>query len=513
MAGNHDYRQYSRIQLRAACKYLRLSQNAPRVSVYHNHAKTWDSKHASNPFHNYIIRDRSVSNSFDEANNRMELEQWRDAYAPMIGDEETQEASEEQENMQKTNLDDVGEEETDIGQALEQIDLGEDVIGGTVEGEFTTSTERTINSTTYASAHSSKISYTPKSGEQTAGAAETDSPRRSKRNIKNASVSEQTVTTHDQATKTVSKSTSKQNFQMAESQRERRLLKLRLSQDPLRQEQLRIESNARSKVPKAEVDDATSTTEQVTIDDTPTVDAQDTGHMGGDMRIFGGPQTMGGFPTMGGMQMRSGRQTTGGAQTMGSTQMMGGTQIGGVGGPMSGSMGRGGPTMGATNQEPSAHARHLYETRNNRGPRLKSTPPAALAKREREDKKFDAAMQRRLKDEREEREVNQEEYRRRQEESIEMDKKAKRWALFIDQDANFQYQADLARDQRGGADPIPEVVEARRRLKQEGMLRGVNPFPGIKGSSKSPEAIEKEEREMREFLVVQATKGNTYFPA
>jgi hypothetical protein len=92
------------------------------------------------------------------------------------------------------------------------------------------------------------------------------------------------------------------------------------------------------------------------------------------------------------------------------------------------------------------------------------------------------------------------------------DKKARRWAKAIEDDMEFWYNSSLAGDVRNGADPDPEVLEQRRKLKQDGMMRGMNPFPGVKGDMMSSEAKEKEIEEMREFLALQAAKGETYFP-
>jgi hypothetical protein len=216
---------------------------------------------------------------------------------------------------------------------------------------------------------------------------------------------------------------------------------------------------------------------------------------------------------------------------MGGTQMvvtdMGGTQIGGT---QMGGMQEGGNQMGTMPvpmdsaldppgliprshfTDPEERRQYVWDTRHLRPARMKTTPPAALARRRREDAAFEAATQKRLKEEREAREANEEKFRRRREEFIMKDKKARRWAKAIEDDMEFWYKSPLARNIKNGADPNPEELEQRRKLKQDGMMRGMNPFPGIKGDLMSSEAKEKEIEEMRECLALQAAKGETYFP-
>jgi hypothetical protein len=257
-----------------------------------------------------------------------------------------------------------------------------------------------------------------------------------------------------------------------------------------------------SQLPEAEADadNATSATEQVIVGDAPDVNTQETRRVTRGMRALGSTQMvvtqMDGTP-MGGTRI-------GGMQE-------GGNQMGTMPVPMDSALDPPGLIPRSHFTDPEERRQYVWDTRHLRPARMKTTPPAALARRRREDAAFEAATQKRLREEREAREAN-EEFRRRREEFIVKDKKARRWAKAIEDDMEFWYKSPLARNIRNGADPNPEVLEQRRKLKQDGMMRGMNPYPGEKGNMMSSEEKEKEIEEMREFLALQAAKGETYFP-
>ena len=257
-----------------------------------------------------------------------------------------------------------------------------------------------------------------------------------------------------------------------------------------------------SQLPEAEADadNATSATEQVIVGDAPDVNTQETRRVTRGMRALGSTQMvvtqMDGTP-MGGTRI-------GGMQE-------GGNQMGTMPVPMDSALDPPGLIPRSHFTDPEERLQYVWNTRHLQPARMKTTPPAVLARRRREDAAFEAATQKRLREEREAREAN-EEFRRRREEFIVKDKKARRWAKAIEDDMEFWYKSPLARNIRNGADPNPEVLEQRRKLKQDGMMRGMNPFPGVKGDMMSSEDKNKEIEEMREFLALQAAKGETYFP-
>ncbi|KAL1794460.1 hypothetical protein ACET3X_007881 [Alternaria dauci] len=270
---------------------------------------------------------------------------------------------------------------------------------------------------------------------------------------------------------------------MAGPKREGFVVKLQLSPDKLRQEQLRVDAVENSKLSKADADDtddAAGATEQGAADNAPAVNAQEPMRTRSGMRVFG-------------------------ATNMDSNPM------GVMGAPMGGGMGHGGPMVDTATDAAETRFQFLWATRHMRPARMKSTPPAALAKRRREDAKLEAARQKRIKEEHEAREAKEEEIRRQQEEFIRLDKTARVWAEDIDDWAEFQYKADIARAMRGGADADPEEVETQRKLLRSAMMRGVRPTEGIRSAQMLAEDRRKEEQEMREFLASQAAKGVTYF--
>ena len=258
-----------------------------------------------------------------------------------------------------------------------------------------------------------------------------------------------------------------------------------------------------SQLPEAEADadNATSATEQVIVGDAPDVNTQETRRVTRGMRALGSTQMvvtqMDGTP-MGGTRI-------GGMQE-------GGNQMGTMPVPMDSALDPPGLIPRSHFTDPEERRQYVWDTRHLRPARMKTTPPAALARRRREDAAFEAATQKRLREEREAREANEEEFRRRREEFIAKDKKARRWAKAIEDDMEFWYKSSLARNVKNGANLNPEELEQRRKLKQDGMMRGMNPFPGVKGDMMSSEDKKKEIEEMREFLALQAAKGETYFP-
>jgi hypothetical protein len=251
-----------------------------------------------------------------------------------------------------------------------------------------------------------------------------------------------------------------------------------------------------SQLPEADADNATSATEQVIAGEAPDANAQETRRVTRGMRALGSTHMV--VTQMDGTQM-------GGMQE-------GGNQMGTMPVPMDSALDPPGLIPRSHFTDPEERRQYVWNTRHLRPARMKTTPPAALARRRREDAAFEAATQKRLKEEREAREANEEEFRRRREEFIVKDKKARRWAKAIEDDMEFWYKSPLARNIRNGADPNSEELEQRRKLKQDGMMRGMNPFPGVKGDMMSSEAKEKEIGEMQEFLALQAAKVETYFP-
>ena len=256
-----------------------------------------------------------------------------------------------------------------------------------------------------------------------------------------------------------------------------------------------------SQLPEVDADNATSATEQVIAGEAPGVNAQETRRVTRGMRALGSTQMV--VTRMDGTQMSSTQM--GGMQE--SDNQMGTMPV-----PMDSALDPPGLIPRSHFTDPEERRQYVWDTRHLRPARMKTTPPAVLARRRREDAAFEAATQKRLKEEREAREANEEEFRRRRKEFIVKDKKARRWAKAIEDDMEFWYKSPLARNIRNGADSNPEELEQRRKLKQDGMMRGMNPFPGIKGDLMSSEAKEKEIEEMREFLALQAAKGETYFP-
>ncbi|RYN46680.1 hypothetical protein AA0118_g12483 [Alternaria tenuissima] len=309
---------------------------------------------------------------------------------------------------------------------------------------------------------------------------------------------------------------------MAETPHVPLLVKLRLSSDKLRQEQLRNDAVAKSKVgydcndaggtdtdfvmlpsqlPESDADNATSATEQVIAGEAPGVNEQETRRVTRGMRALGSTQ-------MGGTQMLITQMD--GTQISGMQE--GVNQMGTMLVPRDFALDPPGLIPRSHFADPEERRQYVWNTRHLRPARMKTTLPAALAKRQREDAAFEAATQKRLKEEREAREANEEEFRRRREEFIAKDKKARRWAKAIEDDMEFWYKSSLARNVKNGANLNPEELEQRRKLKQDGMMRGMNPFPGVKGDMMSSEDKNKEIEEMREFLALQAAKGETYFP-
>ncbi|CAN9239129.1 unnamed protein product [Alternaria alternata] len=522
---SHDYKSgiYNRHQLRQGLKYLGLSQNAPELKELHDRIDKWDRENAPDAVHKYIIKDKHTAVSFMK-NPKVFDDNWMaqvkakldeqdppDEKSEHGSDEEFEEGQEEYSEEgrdqgfheeQDSDPEDVDEDDMNVDHAFEQGD----------------SEQQTTNHTTIASSHTFKTPRATKSGEKATGAAGNEMPRRSEGNIKNVTVSKQTTSASNRSTKTASQNTSKQTllvksptdvtqrfaniiFKMAEPPHVPLMLKLRLSSDNLRQEQLRIDADAKSKLPEADADNATSATEQVIAGEASDANTQETRRVTRGMRALGSTQ-------IGGTQMV--------VTQMDGTQMggmqEGGNQMGTMPVPMDSALDPPGLIPRSHFTDPEERRQYVWDTRHLRPARMKTTPPAALARRRREDAAFEAATQKRLKEERKAREANEEEFRRRREEFIVKDKKARRWAKAIEDDMEFWYKSPLARNIRNGADPNPEVLEQRHKLKQDGMMRGMNPYPGEKGNMMSSEEKEKEIEEMREFLALQAAKGETYFP-
>ncbi|RYN19091.1 hypothetical protein AA0121_g10108 [Alternaria tenuissima] len=204
----HDYKSgvYNRHQLRQGLKYLGLSQNAPELKELRDRIDKWDRENAPDAVHKYIIKHKHTAVSFMK-NLKVFDDDWMaqvkaklDEQDPQDGESEEgsdeefeggqEENSEEGQGQgfdqeQDSDPEDVDEDDMNVDQASEQGDSGKNLMSGVVEEVFTMSTEQqTTDRTTIASSHTSKTPRATKSGEKATGAAGTEPPRRSERNIK-----------------------------------------------------------------------------------------------------------------------------------------------------------------------------------------------------------------------------------------------------------------------------------------------------------------------------------------
>ncbi|CAN9316522.1 unnamed protein product [Alternaria alternata] len=368
----HDYTSgvYNRHQLRQGLKYLGLSQDAPELKELHDRIDRWDRENAPDAVHKHIIKDKRTAVSF--MTDKVFDDNWMAQVKAQLDEQNPQnegsgEGSDEGfeggqgENSEKgqgqgfdqeqdSDPEAVDEDDGNVEYASEQGDSGKDLMSGVLEGAFTMSTEQqTTNPTTIASSHTSKTPRATKSGEKATGAAETKSLRRSERNIKN------------------------NDFVMLPSQ-----------------------------LPEPDADNAASATEQVIAGEAPDVNAKETRRVTRGMRALGSTQ-------MGGTQMLV-TQMDG---TQISEMQEGVNQMGTMPVPRDFALDPPGLIPRSHFTDPEERRQYVWDTRHLRPARMKTTPPAALARRQREDAAFEAATQKRLKEEREAREANEEEFRRR----------------------------------------------------------------------------------------------------
>jgi hypothetical protein len=204
----HDYKSgvYNRHQLRQGLKYLGLSQNAPELKELHDRIEKWDRENAPDAVHKYIIKDKHTAVSFmknpkvfdddwmAQVKTKLDEQDPQDGESEEGSDEELEEGQEENseegrdqgfDEEQDSGPEDVDEDDMNVDHAFEQGDSGKTLMSGVVKGVFTISTEQqTTNHTTIASSHTSKTPRATKSGDKATGAAGTEPPRRSERNIK-----------------------------------------------------------------------------------------------------------------------------------------------------------------------------------------------------------------------------------------------------------------------------------------------------------------------------------------
>jgi len=157
-----------------------------------------------------------------------------------------------------------------------------------------------------------------------------------------------------------------------------------------------------SQLPEPDADNAASATEQVIAGEAPDVNAKETRRVTRGMRALGSTQ-------MGGTQMLV-TQMDG---TQISEMQEGVNQMGTMPVPRDFALDPPGLIPRSHFTDPEERRQYVWDTRHLRPARMKTTPPAALARRQREDAAFEAATQKRLKEEREAREANEEEFRRR----------------------------------------------------------------------------------------------------
>ncbi|CAN9200685.1 unnamed protein product [Alternaria alternata] len=204
----HDYKSgvYNRHQLRQGLKYLGLSQNAHELKELHDRIEKWDRENAPDAVHKYIIKDKHTAVSFMK-NPKVLDDDWMAQVKAKLDEQDPQDGESEEglyeefeggqeensgegqdqgfDEEQNSNPEDVDEDDMNVDQTSEQGDSGKNLMSGVAEGVFTMSTEQqTTSRTTIASSHTSKTPRATKSGEKATGAAETEPPRRSERNIK-----------------------------------------------------------------------------------------------------------------------------------------------------------------------------------------------------------------------------------------------------------------------------------------------------------------------------------------
>ncbi|CAN9188291.1 unnamed protein product [Alternaria alternata] len=195
----HDYKSgiYNRHQLRQGLKYLGLSQNAPELKELHDRIDKWDRETRARRGAQYpSVKNLKVFDDDWMAQVKAKLDEQdpQDGESEEGSDEEFEGGQEENseegqgqgfDQEQDSDPEDVDEDDMNVDQASEQGDSGKNLMSGVVEGVFTISTEQqTTNRTTIASSHTSKTPRATKSGEKATGAAGTEPPRRSERNIK-----------------------------------------------------------------------------------------------------------------------------------------------------------------------------------------------------------------------------------------------------------------------------------------------------------------------------------------
>ncbi|RYO19221.1 hypothetical protein AA0111_g10395 [Alternaria arborescens] len=202
----HNYKTpYDRHQLRQGLKYLGLSQNSSEPKELYERINKWDRENAPDAVHKYIIKDKRIAVSFmtnkifdddwmAQVKAKLDEQDLQDEESGEGSDEEFEEGHEDNsEEGQDQGFDeehdsdpeDVDKDDMNVDQASEQGDSGKNLMGGVVEGVFTKSTEQqTTNRTTIASSHTSKTPRATESGKKATGAAGTEPPRRSERNIK-----------------------------------------------------------------------------------------------------------------------------------------------------------------------------------------------------------------------------------------------------------------------------------------------------------------------------------------